>query len=144
MYCPPLYLASQTILFYYKICFRNCKRFLLFFTLSCRFLHNKHKILAKLSNKPAKIKVTKCAPAAHLRARAVCEALFTSPRGAHPRGAFLCNRNGVSYYTKKDAPLRYALSFCLFFLILLFDLIEFVEDNVVQYFDVGSLHAGRT
>ena len=86
----------------------------------------------------------KCALAARLRALAVCKALFTSPRGAHPRGAFLCNRNEVSYYTKKDAPLRYALSFCLFFLILLFDLIEFVEDNVVQYFDVGSLHAGRT
>mgnify|MGYP007033305311 CR=1 FL=1 len=43
---------------------------------------------------------TKCALAAHLRALAVCKALFTSPRGVHPRGAFLCNRNGVSYYTK--------------------------------------------
>ena len=28
-------------------------------------------------------------------------ALFTSPRGAHPRRAFLCNRNKVSYYTKR-------------------------------------------
>ena len=46
---------------------------------------------------------TKCALAAHLRALAVCKALFTSPRGVHPRGAFLCNRNGVSYYTKKTA-----------------------------------------
>ena len=43
---------------------------------------------------------TKCALAAHLRARAVCKALFTSPRGAHPRGAFLCNRNEVPYYTR--------------------------------------------
>ena len=34
---------------------------------------------------------TTCALAAHLRALAVCKALFTSPRGAHPRGAFLCN-----------------------------------------------------
>ena len=45
---------------------------------------------------------TTCALAAHLRALAVCKALFTSPRGVHPRGAFLCNRNGVSYYTKKE------------------------------------------
>ena len=44
---------------------------------------------------------------------------------------------------KKERTLRYALSSCLFFLILLFDLVEFVEYNVVQYFDVGSLHAGR-
>ena len=46
---------------------------------------------------------TKCALAAHLRERAVCKALFPSPRGAHPRGAFLCNRNEVSYYIKKGA-----------------------------------------
>ena len=51
---------------------------------------------------------TKCALAAHLRALAVCKALFTSPRGAHPRGAFLCNRNEVPYYTKKGAE-----AFCL-------------------------------
>ena len=32
---------------------------------------------------------------------AVCKALCTSPRGTHPRGTFLCNRDEVSYYTKK-------------------------------------------
>ena len=49
----------------------------------------------------------KCALAARLRlpwqaALAVCKALFTSPRGAHPRGAFLCNRNEVPITQKRD------------------------------------------
>ena len=39
---------------------------------------------------------TTCALAAHLRALAVCKALFTSPRGVHPRGAFyVIGRNFV-------------------------------------------------
>ena len=36
------------------------------------------------------------------RARAVCAAYTSSPRGAHPCGAFCLI--GISYQTKKDTP----------------------------------------